>query len=316
MNIAGLWKSELDLWENKGRVALVCDKRIKATYGRKYPKVSQFTVILNFSRSSVNISYLKNLLRMYASSKKVAQIFIHGNTIKDENGKTITLNSAYLKSLKLRKPTKVVPRDPFASVNSKFNPIQGITTQAVFLADENVLTSLKDLEFGFEIWNKNQEALVGYKSSAHRLQTSSQEFAFIDHLDEKNQYSMMESKSMFMKSDFLHAYTCLLPQEVHYYVDQHPVCLDIAMNMLASGMTGASPVLLSASFLFRFENDLQDSIAEQSQCINDLSTLFNNQNPLLFSNSIVSRVSKVDTIEAVPWDTWTEAVASIKSLSL
>lgn len=133
----GLWTSTDD-WENKGRVANICDRRLKSTYGRKYPRVNQFTVIVTLNKPSINKQYLEQMLRMYASSKKVHQIFIHGNSIKDQHGKRFSLNQAYLRSLKLRKPVKAIARGSYNTVNWKFNPIQGITTDAVYLADENV----------------------------------------------------------------------------------------------------------------------------------------------------------------------------------
>jgi hypothetical protein len=134
--------TEVAVWENKGRVEEVCDTRLQKTYGRRYPKASQFTVILNLSTASVNIKYLENLLRMYASSNKVASIYINGNAIKDDDGERLVLNQAYLRGLLLPKPVRAVPRGKFKSVNNKFNPIQGIMTSAVFLADENVSSYL------------------------------------------------------------------------------------------------------------------------------------------------------------------------------
>lgn len=133
----GLWTST-DSWENKGRVSNICDRRLKSNYGRKYPKNNQFTVIVTLNKPSINKQYLEHMLRMYASSKKVHQIFINGNSIRDQHGNRFSLNQAYLRSLKLRKPVKAIARGPYNTVNWKFNPIQGITTDAVFLADENV----------------------------------------------------------------------------------------------------------------------------------------------------------------------------------
>ncbi len=34
----------------------------------------------------------------------------------------------------------------------------------------------------------------------------------------------------------------MLPEEVHSYVEQHGNCEDIALQMMATGMTGAPPV--------------------------------------------------------------------------
>lgn len=79
---------------------------------------------------------------MYASSKKVARIFINGNVIKDGNEKRVNLNAAYFRSLHLGKSVKAMPSKKNKSINNKFNPLQGIATDAVFLADENVSQKL------------------------------------------------------------------------------------------------------------------------------------------------------------------------------
>lgn len=75
---------------------------------------------------------------MYTSSKKVARIFIDGNVIKAEDGKRITLNTAYFRSLHLSKSVNIVASKKFKSINNRFNPMRGITTHAVFLVDGNV----------------------------------------------------------------------------------------------------------------------------------------------------------------------------------
>lgn len=116
----------------------ICDNTLRRSYGRRYPKNTQFTVILNLNQPPVNIKYLEHILRMYASSKKVARVFINGNVIKGEDGEKLILNASYFRSLHLRKPIKAVNYKKFRSVNNRFNPIQGINTDAVFIADENV----------------------------------------------------------------------------------------------------------------------------------------------------------------------------------
>lgn len=122
---------------------------------------------------------------------------------------------------------------------------------------------------------------------------------------------MISSKSMFMKSDFLYGYTCLIPENIHHYIDNNPICHDIAINMLVSGMTGTSPVLVKASFLFEFQQ-MDTQTKQLSQCLGDLSKLFNGKNPLVFSNELVTRASSHDVHTPVSWDTWEENAEAIK----
>ncbi|KAL7319851.1 hypothetical protein PS15m_002938 [Mucor circinelloides] len=307
----GLWTST-DNWENKGRVSNICDRRLKSNYGRKYPKNNQFTVIVTLNKPSIDKQYLEQMLRMYASSKKVHQIFINGNSIRDQHGNRFSLNQAYLRSLKLRKPVKAIARGSYNTVNWKFNPIQGITTDAVFLADENIITSLEDLEFAYDLWKKNMDSIVGFKSDAHSLQTATDSYTFVENLDNDNRYSMI-SNNMFLKSDFLYGYTCIMPEEIHQYIDKYPACRDIAINMLVSGQTGSSPLLVKADYVFEFEDSHPQTIRQRSQCINDLSVLFNGKNPLNLNNEIVSKVSPDQVNTPTPWDTWASSIAAIKA---
>lgn len=115
-------------------------------------------------------------------------------------------------------------------------------------------------------------------------------FTFAEHFDEENRYSMIESNSMFLRSDYLHAYTCLIPEEIHQYIDKHPSCYDIAMNMLVSGMTGTSPVLVDTAYS-QWPKQSKTIQQQKSQCLNNLPKLFNEINPLIFNNEIVSQVS-------------------------
>lgn len=291
LSAGGLYdSSSSDMWENKGRVAEVCDNRIKKNYGRRYPKSTQFTVILNLSKSiSVNLNQLANVLRTYSSSKKVAQIYTNSKVVKDEEGNKINLDT-FLRKLHLRKPIKTISRGAFKSANNRFNPIQGIMTTSVFLTDENVITSLDELEFGFEVWKKNQDAIVGFRSDSHGVSTSDDKVTFTQNFDGEYRYSMIKSNSMFLRSDYLHAYTCLIPEEIHQYIDKHPSCYDIAMNMLVSGMTGSSPVLVDTAYS---QWTKQSNIIQQqkSQCLNELPQFFNNNNPLIFNNELVTQVS-------------------------
>lgn len=114
-----------------------------------------------------------------------------------------------------------------------------------------------------------------------------------------------------MKSDFLYAYTCLLPEEIHRYIDNNPACLDVGINMLVSGMTGTSHVLVKASFQFMFPKTVIHT-KQLSNCLEDLSKLFGGKNPLIFNNEIVTRVSSQDINTPVAWDTWEENLELIK----
>lgn len=137
--VADLWSEEESLIvknqptiiKNKGRAQAICDMTLKRSYGRRYPKVNQFTVIINVDPQT-NREQLVDLLRIYSSSPKVLQIYIHGNT----PGQRLSKN--YLRRLQLKKPVQLVFDGAYDTPNTRYNPIQGITTEAVYMTDSSV----------------------------------------------------------------------------------------------------------------------------------------------------------------------------------
>lgn len=156
------------------------------------------------------------------------------------------------------------------------------------------------------------DSIVGFKSDAHSLQTATDSYTFVENLDNDNRYSMIRN-NMFLKSDFLYGYTCIMPEEIHQYIDKYPACRDIAINMLVSGQTGSSPLLVKADYVFEFEDSHSQTIRQRSQCINGLSVLFNGKNTLNLNNEIVSKVSPDQVSTPTSWDTWASSIAAIKA---
>lgn len=148
------------------------------------------------------------------------------------------------------------------------------------------------------------DSIVGFKSDGH----DEEDDVFIESMDDENRYSMIRSSSgMFLKTDYLYGYTCLMPDEVHYYVDKHPQCRDVAMNMMVSGMTAASPVLVDADYLYEM-NDKTHSGGDRAECIKGLSPYFNEQNTLILNDEIISH-STHDDIQStyLSWSQWDES---------
>ncbi|KAI8984011.1 nucleotide-diphospho-sugar transferase [Mycotypha africana] len=318
-------------WHNKGRVEEICDRRLKRSYGRRYRNTHQFTVILNFiNEQSVNIDHLHDLLRIYAASKRVERIFINGKNIKDQQtGKSIKLTTSYLKKLGLRKPIAAIAQGQYVTANNRYNPIQGLSTSAVFMTEDNVIVSPKDFEFAYSIWEKNQDSIVGFRANSHQRVNPSDgkggilrnNYEYIDNIAPKtNEYSMIQPNAAFMKTEYLYAYTCNIPEQIHHYIDQHPGCHDMAMNMFASGLTGTPPVLVKPSTpVLEFGAPSVTTIStdkqERTKCLNDLSLFFDGTMPLQSTNEIVYKVSPSLTSssinENVGWENWTSSVKSV-----
>lgn len=88
----------------------------------------------------------------------------------------------------------------------------------------------------------------------------------------------MLTKFMFMLSDYLYDYTCLLPPKIHQYIDDHLNCEDIAMNLLVSGLTGSKPVAVMTHVDdFGTTSGISTKaghMSSRSNCMTDLIRLF------------------------------------------
>ena len=91
---------------------------------------------------------------------------------------------------------------------------------------------------------------------------------------------------MFIKSDWLYSFSCLLPDDIHAYLHAHPQCTDVALNMFFSGTTNAEPILVSPSRSF-YILDADQYHDDPSMCIPDLKQIMNGR--LLYNDIIITR---------------------------
>src|SRR3954452_1762925 len=96
----------------------------------------------------------------------------------------------------------------------------------------NITHSFSFLLFPFpKTWRNRPDSITGFYVRKHTYNPKNNTGTYT-HLIRNSEYSMVLTKIMFMSSDYLFAYTCLLPQSVHHYVDEQMNCEDIAINML------------------------------------------------------------------------------------
>lgn len=146
------------------------------------------------------------------------------------------------------------------------------------------------MEFAYKIWQQNENAVVGFRAGNHQ-RISKSPVKYSVSMDD-NEYSFVVGNAMFLKSDWLLAYSCVLPDTITRYLEDHPSCRDIAMNMLVSGTTSTAPILIKPSskdsIVMPPAND-QDFLYDG--CLNDLVSLFDGKNTLRRNQAMVVRVS-------------------------
>ena len=60
-------------------------------------------------------------------------------------------------------------REKTDSLNNKFNPIPNLRTQAVLIADDDLVVDVRDIDYSFSIWQANPYSIVGNFPRFHRL---------------------------------------------------------------------------------------------------------------------------------------------------
>lgn len=171
-----------------------------------------------------------------------------------------------------------IVRHRYESPNNLWNPIaaDGRNSPILFADDEN-WPEVEKVEIARETWRNNPWAMVGFfprfhQKINHQEDTSTSSPlspALISSLDERYQwtfnltslkrprpYTLLSPSLLLLNSEYLFAYTCLLPERIHRYLDElalaEPLLLyggaDLAMNLLAQGMTGQRPIAIKSNF--------------------------------------------------------------------
>lgn len=163
----------------------------------------------------------------------------------------------------------------------------------VFFADDENFPEVEKLEVARDTWRNNPWSLVGFFPRYHYKQLLSQltpeddasstttntveevsasstvaalPTALINAYDDRYRwtfnltslrrprpYTLISPSLLMLNSEYLFAYTCLLPERIHRFVDEHAEEVehggaDLAMNLLAQGMSGQRPMVIKNGF--------------------------------------------------------------------
>ncbi|KAI5474379.1 glycosyltransferase family 64 protein [Pseudohyphozyma bogoriensis] len=273
-------------WPNRGRQGEVCGKYIAAKeVARKWPVVGKYSVALSVNGGE-RLDYVVQLIEHYWASERVDMVFVtwHNPFLEVPAALTDLVAAGRLKVLKQTSD----------SLNNRFNPIPDLQTEAVFIADDDIFVSTRDLDFAFEVWEAQRDLIVGFYPRVHALRSDgSYLYTMAGELHEYSSEST--SPPLFsipvsfldllrLKADdpfaSLHAYTCVLESSVHRFVDMGMNCEDIAMNMMVSARTGAAPVCVDVTTLSDFGTKNGISLNDpafktrRDECVEKLVELF------------------------------------------
>ena len=124
------------------------------------------------------------------------------------------------------------------SLNSRFERISELNSDAVFMVDDDLRVSCSSLEHGFDAWRSNPNGMAGYYPRlASSKSKSPTEFLYHTWpvVFWRHKFNFVLTKASFMHSKYLGLYSGhLFPQAVRDYVDEHMNCEDVAMALLVA----------------------------------------------------------------------------------
>jgi hypothetical protein len=128
----------------------VCNKK---NLSKSFPVKDKFSVLLS-TYNPDRIDHVTTLIRHLATSDLIHTIYLTWHNPKLEVNKELEEIQE-----KLSKPLVILPQQ-FDSLNNRFNPIEGLETPAVYILDDDIVVSIPDLEFTFQVHSKIRLTMI------------------------------------------------------------------------------------------------------------------------------------------------------------
>ncbi|XP_010429985.1 PREDICTED: glycosyltransferase family protein 64 C3-like [Camelina sativa] len=213
---------------------------------REFEKLrsDQLTVLIN-GYSESRIPLLQTIVASYSAASIVSSILVlWGNP----NTSDQVLNQLYHNMTQYSPGTASISliQQSSSSLNARFLPRSSIDTRAVLICDDDVEVDRRSLEFAFSVWKSNPDRLVGTFVRSHGFDLLGKEWIYTVYPDK---YSILLTKFMLMKQDYLFEYSCrggVEMEEMRMVVDQMRNCEDILMNFVAADRLRAGPIMVGA----------------------------------------------------------------------
>ncbi|GAA6004462.1 uncharacterized protein JCM10292_007082 [Rhodotorula paludigena] len=282
-------------WPNLHRQYEICS-RYNPRYETegKFPIQKQYSVAISFYNPE-RLGYLPKLIRHYLLSELVHTVYItwHSKSVPVTDELKALVDGGRVKILPMTSDT----------LNNRFNPIPGLKTQAVFICDDDIFAPITGIDFLFRVWQARPDSIAGFFPRIHGRKEDGS--IFYEMAGVHHKYDIILTKAMMINANFLHAFTCVLPPEIHRYIDYGKNCEDIAMNMMVSGLTGAAPVCVHEDEVLDFGTGKGISITpaftmRRDTCTSDLIDLFG-RDTLVESTEYVRKFGS-NKFRKVPWE--------------
>ncbi len=283
-------------WAQTPRAAKVCEQ-YKGEFESSFPIKDKFSVMMTLVYAD-RLPYLEEFLMHYLASPLVDKIFLVWE---------IDMPIPKLQNPTINRSQVVFLPQEHWSINNRFNPINELTTAAILICDDDILIPIADIEFAFSVWQRRPNALVGFWPRVHYHNPESDTYDY--DMPNTGEFTMLLTKTLFMRSQNLFIFTCLLPLRFHRYIDYGSNCEDIAINIMSEGLTGEMPVAVIASTkmidfgTFKGISAGGGHINRRGSCVKDMLAMGNGQNFLPFSKEVVHRYNRDHAnFKKLDWD--------------
>ncbi|KAI9259321.1 glycosyl transferase family 64 domain-containing protein [Sporodiniella umbellata] len=280
------------LWKNRPRQNAVCDDYLNTKEFVEFPLKHRFSVLLS-TYNPERIRHLSDNISHLLKSSSIEKIYVtwHNPSLKVPSSLYESIPPQDRSRLKILKQS-------YDSLNNRFNPISDLNTEAVYIMDDDIFMDLEDLELAFNTWRSNVNSIVGHFPRIHTYDPSTRQATY--RVSNRAPYSIILTKSMFVRSEYLFAYTCVLEPELHAYVDREVNCEDLGFAMMASGLSQATPILVNTRQpiedfgLKKGISTHRNHMPARSQCISQfISKFWKGDDPLVLSNETAMDPPKI-----------------------
>ncbi|GAA0165152.1 glycosyltransferase [Lithospermum erythrorhizon] len=206
----------------------------------------QMTVIIN-GYSENRIPVLQSIAATYSVSDSVALVAIlwcnptTNSQILLHLSQNVSTHSASIGSAPI-----IFVQSQSSSLNARFFPWDFIQTRGVLICDDDIHPDLNSIAFSFHVWKENPDKISGLFARSHAYDLAHKSWIYTM---ESRKYSIVLTKFMILKLDYLFKYSCGGGQEyvrLREIVDERNNCEDILMNVMVADEINRGPVLVAA----------------------------------------------------------------------
>ncbi|KAI9076339.1 hypothetical protein K1719_041702 [Acacia pycnantha] len=245
------------------------------------PSRGGYTVLMNTWKQN---SFLKEAVAHYASCFGTDAINVVWSEIQPPSEHLKT----YLEKIVVSKSRRSVAPNFRFDVNgddnfSRFKPIDGHQTDAIFSVDDDVIVPCSTLDFAFSVWQSAPFTMVGFVPRMHWLDKEQNNVAYYRYggwwsVWRMGTYSMVLSKAAFIHWKYLDLYAHMMPLPIQDYISRHRNCEDVAMSFLVANSTGAPPIWVKGKIYEKGASSISNPKGRRSdsrdRCLNDLISLY------------------------------------------